>query len=458
MSRYKYSKVEQEINSVLLHQSNELASINRPDMTGVDEQIKETEALLRSIGIDPRYRPSVPKDAIAHKSVMAVPSWNRLCEEAILDVGSEGTLESLFTDEEIKNNDFAIRQLNKEYSAIHKLDAVDISISAVAAILGGVIDILLVGIPVKTTEGLKAGALSNYVRQWFEKRYPREEMDKLAQSKESKVPYDAQDNRHTTEYVTGLSAYYHRLLSLGHDPLLGFLFGVLDILNGTMTTIDKNGKFVVQVMENYADRTESDIFTAIAKQILHRKTDINTSMGLPVPLMALFNLLQCGSIGEEEQTIAEIVQGMYYQGYDFKHFCAMSIPTMITEVFVRLAYGIKRLKEGHSIKESIPFSLDREKHPKLATMVFVAHSGATAINAGKVYFTGNPMAINYPQWIAFAKYSYSQLKWVLIKKPELRNKYVCGIITEELSSVYKEIDDTFGDFAQEYTVIFEQCS
>ena len=325
MSRYKYSKVEQEINSVLLHQSNELASINRPDMTGVDEQIKETEALLRSIGIDPSYRPSVPKDAIAHKSVMAVPSWNRLCEEAILDVGSEVTLESLFTDEEIKNNDLAIRQLNKEYSAIHKLDAVDISISAVAAILGGVIDILLVGIPVKTTEGLKAGALSNYVREWFEKQYPKEEMDKLVQSKESKVPYDAQDNRHTTEYVTGLSAYYHRLLSLGHNPLLGFLFGVLDILNGTMTTIDKNGKFVVQVMENYADRTESDIFTAIAKQIIHLKTDINTSMGLPAPLMSLFNLLQFGSIGEEDQTIAEIFQGMYYLLCVFMIFFSMSI-------------------------------------------------------------------------------------------------------------------------------------
>lgn len=458
MSRYKYSKDEQEINCVLLHQSNELASIHRPDMAGVNKQIKETEALLRSIGIDPSCSPSVPKDVIVHKPAMAVPSWNRLCEDAVREVGSEVSLESLFTEEEIKNNDLAIRQLNKEYNAIHKLDAVDISISAVAAILGGVIDILLVGIPVKTTEGLKAGALSNYVREWFEKRYPKQEMDKLAQSKESKVSYDAQDNRFTTEYVTGLSAYYHRLLSLGHDPLLGFLFGVLDILNGTMTTIDKNGGFVVQVMENYADRTESDIFTAIAKQIIHLKTDINTSMGLPAPLMSLLNLLQFGSIGEEDQTIAEIVQGMYYQGYDFKHFCSMSIPTMIVEVVVRLSYGIKRLKEGHAVKESIPFSLDREKHPKLATMVFIAHSGAAAINAGKVYFAGNPMAINYPQWIMFAKYSYQQLKWCLIKKPELKNDYVCGKTNEELGIVYKEIDETFQNYARDNTVIFEQCS
>ena len=89
----------------------------------------------------------------------------------------------------------------------------------------------------------------------------------------------------------------------------------------------------------------------------------------------------------------------------------MSIPVMITEVIVRISYAIKRINEGKRIRDSIPFSLNREKHPKLATMLFIAHSGATAINAGKVYFTKNPMAINYPQWVAFAKYSYKQLKW-----------------------------------------------
>lgn len=60
-------------------------------------------------------------------------------------------------------------------------------------------------------------------------------------------------------------------------------------------------------MENYADRTEADIFAALAKQIAHFKSDVTTSMGLPAPLMNLFNLLQFGSIGEEKLTIAEIV-------------------------------------------------------------------------------------------------------------------------------------------------------
>lgn len=68
------------------------------------------------------------------------------------------------------------------------------------------------------------------------------------------------------------------------------------------------------------------------------------------------------------------------------------------------------LMEGYSVKAVDSFQMNREKHPKLATMLFIGHSAATAVNAGKVYFTQNPMAINYPQWIAFAKYSYKQLK------------------------------------------------
>ena len=171
-------------------------------------------------------------------------------------------------------------------------------------------------------------------------------------------------------------------------------------------------------------------------------------------MMSLFNFLQFGSIGEEEQTIAEIVQGMYYEGYDFIHFCSMSISAMTVEVIVRLGYAIKRIKEGHAVKESIPLSLNREKHPKLATMLFIAHAGATAANAGKVYFTQNPVAINYPQWIAFAKYSYNQLKWVLLEKPMLRDAYVRGRINEELDSIFAEAEVTFGKFSEKYIVIF----
>lgn len=107
------------------------------------------------------------------------------------------------------------------------------------------------------------------------------------------------------------------------------------------------------------------------------------------------------------------------------------------------------------MKHNIPISLNREKHQKLSTMLFVGHATATAVNAGKVYFTKNPMAINYPQWLAFAKYLYQQLKWVLLEKPIARASYVNGALYEDLEDVFKSVDETFNDFASGYVVIMD---
>lgn len=459
MSKYDYSEVEQQINNVLAHQDKELKEIDKLDTFGLDSCISESEKLLRSLGYGNQVRElkaqnkNVPAET--SRKVMVVPSWENLCNEAEEHVGSGHELEELFTPDELLSNEWAVQQLNYEYNQLHHLDKFDVAICVAAGLLGAAVDILLVGIPQKTPEGLKGGTLANFIRDQFDKNFPADEMEKLANSKVSKVPYDAQDNRNTKIYVDGLSTYYHRLMSLGHDPLLGLVFGVADILTGRMTTIDRNGKIVSQIMENYVDRKESDIFAAIAKQIIHYKSDITTSMGLPAPMMALFNLMQFGSIGEEEQTVAEIVQGMYYEGYDFIHFCALSIPVMIVEVVTRMGYAIKRIKEGHGIKDSIPFATNREKNPKLATMLFIGHSAATAVNAGKVFFTKNPMAINYPQWLAFAKYSFQQLKWAILEKYNARDAYVRGIINEELNKVITSVDETFDDISTDYIVVFE---
>ena len=454
MNKYNYGEIEQQINNVLLHQNRALEDIAFSDAATIDERIAESESLLKSLGY---ALPKALQPTSRQKTVLVIPTWEGLCIEAERSVGTGAELESIFTPEELSQNSQVIRQMKQEFNMLHHLDKYDIAISAVAGLLGAAVDILMVGIPQKTPTGLSAGKLSDFIRAEFDKKFPEADMQTLANSKVSKVPYDAQDNRHTTEYVTGLSAYYHRLLSLGHDPLLGFLFGVFDILTGRMTTIDKTGKFVSQVMGNYADRKESDIFAALAKQIMHFKSDITTSMGLPVPLMALFNFLQFGSIGEAEQTIAEIVQGMYYEGYDFIHFCTLSVPVMLVEVVVRMGYAFKRIREGHPIKDSIPISLNREKHPKLATMLFIGQAGAAAVNAGKVYFTQNPMAINYPQWIAFAKYSYSQLKWALVQKPELRDRYIAGKLYEEFDDVISMVDQTFEEMSKDCIIVMDGC-
>ena len=456
MSRYKYTEVEQQMNNVLVHQEQELREI-KEKRESIDARgtIDSSIELLKSLGYGEKVAELLPTGGEQKRKVIVLRDWQDIVSDAEQQVGDSCELEDLFTEEELRENSEAIKLINREFNDLHRLDKYDVGIAALAAIVGAIVDIVLVGIPAKGPDGLEAGPLSDFIRKKFDEAFSPKEMEKLANSKKSKVPFDAQDNRNTTEYVEGLSAYYHRLLSLGHDPLLGFIFGVYDIMHGTMTTIDKSGKIVCQVMENYADRKESDIVSAIAKQIIHFKSDITTSMGLPAPLMGLFNLLQFGNIGEEELTVAEIVQGMYYEGFDFIHFCSQSMSVIVIELIVRLGYAIKRIKEGNKVKDSIPISLNRSKHPKLATMLFIGHIGATAVNAGKVYFTKNPMAINYPQWMAFAKYSYKQLRCAVIQKPAMRKAYVEGILHSELKVITEETDALFEEFCVGRFVVFE---
>ena len=454
IDKYNYTEEEKQRNKVLVYLRNQLLSMDI-DPNCLNGNINKTEELIRSLGYGDllnELKYSQQSCNINYTRTIVVPSWEELCEETNKEIKEQCMLSSLFSDEELKQNEDYIKKLNAEYNELYRLDKLDFTICAVAAILAGVIDVLFIGIPKPTSLGVKSGLLSDYVRDYFEKKFPPEEMEKLGRESAFKVPYDAQDNRNTSVYVEGLSTYYHRLLSLGHDPLLGFIVGVFDIIKGRMTTIDKSGEFVSQVMKS--PQEGMTIMSAICRQIRHLKSDITTPMGLPVPLMSLFNLFQFGSIGDEEQTIAEIVQGMYYEGYDFIHFCSMSIPIMLIEVFVRLAYCLKRMKEGYSLKEALPFSLNRERKPKLATMLFIAHSGATAINCGKVYFSENPMAINYPQWLAFGKYAFQQLKWTLINKPILRDKYVMGKLYDDEKSLMNAINADFEEFSKGCIVKF----
>lgn len=363
-------------------------------------------------------------------------SWDALVEDARSTYRSGHHAEGLLTEEELAAAGERVRILNEEYNALHRLDHVDIAISVSAGTLSSFVDILLVGIPERTPDGLRGRPLENYVRDWFLERFPPKEMERLARDVSSKVPYDAPYNTgFTNECVEGLWPTMHRLYSLGHDPLLGFVVGTLDILRGRMTTIDKFGKILSQEIPRYAGREEATVFAALCKQLIHFKSDVTTSMGLPAPFMGLFNLMQFGSVGEEEQTIAEIVQGMYYEGYDFQHFCAQSVPVMLTEVVVRLGYFLKRVAEGHGVKESIPVTADRERRPKLGTMLFTAHSLATAVNAGRVAFTKDPMAINYPQWLFFAYRSFAQAKWAMIEKPLKRHEYVMQALEADIAAI-----------------------
>ncbi len=53
-----------------------------------------------------------------------------------------------------------------------------------------------------------------------------------------------------------------------------------------------------------------------------------------------------------------------------------------------------------------------------------------------------------------AKYSYQQLKWGLVTKPALRDRFVLDTIDSELQGVYEDIDALFDEVADGRVLMF----
>ena len=126
---------------------------------------------------------------------------------------------------------------------------------------------------------------------------PRDWKDILTQS----VPYDAiKTGAHASN--TGLSGTTHRYRTLGHDPILGWVFGTANIMTNslTKTTLETYQVKDMKIIRHYPlgvsgmiDRAVSYskedpklLGVSVARQAIHFGSDYFTKQGLPIPLIA----------------------------------------------------------------------------------------------------------------------------------------------------------------------------
>lgn len=206
--------------------------------------------------------------------------------------------------------------------------------------------------------------------------------------KHAKVPYD---DTHSKK-VDGLSSKTHRLMSLGHDPILGFIFGVIDILGGTGTYIDQQGDVVI------LDKSPTDpvsLTDAFLKVFLHLLSDVCTSAGVQPPFFTLLQLVKADSPfvlkeGGAKVPWTDVARYMYVHGYDLRHFATMGIVPATVEMVIR---GW-RLCESYEKEESPELT-----KAKTASMLMLGHTMAVSGNLIKtgVVYGMNPLALNWAQ-------------------------------------------------------------
>ena len=124
------------------------------------------------------------------------------------------------------------------------------------------------------------------------------------------VPFDA--NIGADGALSGGGKLGHRVTTLGHDPVLGLIFGTANIATSTLTNY-KLQSFHIKTSDlnrdYFANKARTDLVfwyagdklfkqgfagkkimvTSLIKEIIHLKTDLDTKNSLPLPLISLYD-------------------------------------------------------------------------------------------------------------------------------------------------------------------------
>jgi len=326
----------------------------------------------------------------------------------------------------------------------------DYAFVGASGVLACLTDFLLVRIPVTPESGEYLGQAGSPITAWLKQYNIHNSNDWFAQwarnlEESCKVPYDAMsglDSNGIAQHISGMAGNSHRFQSLGHDPVLGFVFGVLDIMRGTITgfsydRLSGNHNWMsIAVSSNYQP---VPLIEAILKQIGHLISDVATPQGLPAPFMGLFQAINAGSFGKKDRTVGEIARWMYLNGYDFRHFLVSGITPATIEIVLRAYIMVRHYSEHGETK------LNLSGNPKYRTMLLAAHGIATLGNVGKIaLMQGNPLAINYSEWIALVRYLLPSLKYWIFDRDQIKLEHLQKINDRGWNELLENGDCLFG--------------
>jgi hypothetical protein len=370
----------------------------------------------------------------ANMATLEYHNWQQFVRDSQIYCLSKG-IEPLLPWQAILSDEDLAQLKAESYEAQYWWDKWDYLVVGAAGVLAFLTDCFLVAIPKTMTSGVYKGQSGSIVTEKLRTlNLPPSVQGWLKNA--PKVPYD-----HT-------GGGDHRIDSFGHDPILGFIFGTLDIFRGGATTI-KGGD--VAFKAGLADPTRNPI-SAVVTQFLHMLSDVTTSKGLPVPFGSILRALKVGSFpgpSGKSHTLSELILWMYHNGYDLRHFVTMGITPATIEIVLRAYLMIRH----YSVHGETKFFL--ADNPKYRSMLLSAHAIACAGNAGK-YALGsyNPLAINYAEWLALLRYLMPSLKYWIFDRSRLKIEHLqrinekgwqelCQSSDALLTKVYKDTSRIF---------------
>ena len=325
MSQFSYSDSEKEINKVLKYNKDrsEKRLADNAVSKEADAAIAESKALLRSLGREDAVRAAEKaaeeaRNASLPKLDLKLRSWEEIVAAAEGQLPDEVALEDILSQQEIaaalKERDDIEADFSKRTGINNKTD---LSFLAVATGLQVVKSLLFPYVAKKVGYGnpLDKAGRSDHNDPDITREHKKGVNDFLNRHQGRKgqwrdfltqtPPYDTTVG--SKDLKINMGGGYHRFCTLGHDPVLGWLFGTANIMTDVVTlntfqsfrvtrtprlritaeSVDVGTLFLESFQVTQADYL--NLPAAVTAQALHLKSDVYTKLGLPVPMLGTFS-------------------------------------------------------------------------------------------------------------------------------------------------------------------------
>jgi hypothetical protein len=461
MSRFKYSDDEMDRNKVL-KMNQDLSKKMQNDKATVatrrkaDDAIAASQELLRSLGRAKELRSldeTVAKTERHLEHRPQVESWEDIVRQANAYTPTPVVIEDIMSPDEIKQAFVELDDINSAFSQKTSIvNKVDLSFLAIATALQVVKSLLF-----------------PYVADQFGYGESFDKSSRLAHNDKSiedahRAANDKFRDEHLGKHETGhwinlvyqtppyditkgsaalginMGGAYHRMHTLGHDPILGWLFGTMNILTDVITLNNFSSYRVIRkpkmtitgqivpmgtmFMESYQWVKDDflNLPAAIFAQAQHLKSDEFTKVGLPVPILSSIN----------EDFASKLYKSNYDAlcfGRDVKIVGASFVVSRMVDIIISLVHGLFRAEDESK-------DLYEVRTRKILLLSNTIASTSTIINAS---ITSNPKNLDIGSILNTIAHLFTDIRFIA----KIKEEYVRSEISDRVARELHEIDSLY---------------
>lgn len=423
----KKSAHQDEIKSIKLLQDRSSKIAELHSSIGLDiDLIKGQLAVLGASEISQSHELFEKKDDYLHVMSCERPlnktDLKDIYQEAASCYQEPMALNEILTDNDFKNVNDKLDRRILDFNARYGLDKWDYAIAGACGLFAAMLDLLCVKAPLKPTVKWNQD-IDGIFNKWVQKAFNKALSTDISDILSKKNVIGAPDSSVATDLIGApakvIAPINHRLRSLAHDPVFGFLFGAWDMMHGTCTVVT-NG--VIRSFPSTKANVSGSIFQLLGRMFGHLMSDVNAQsgnknrgMGLPAPFMSILRMLEGIPVGNTN--FGKQIEWMYVNGYDFRQFVTSSISMVIMEVLLRSFYTIKQVKlYGTPFGESMLDTMPIKMNPKFRIILALSYGTNSAVNAGVMCVTNSILHANYSSWMGLSWNGFHALKWALLDR------------------------------------------